>query len=101
MPNRDGTGPHGMGPGTGRGLGRWCQFDFLNNRPGTKRATILAAVVPLVGALIRDITNPNGVLRFFARKLLGQKKTTDRNKAIKANYTVLSKENTDQENSTP
>jgi hypothetical protein len=101
MPNRDGTGPRGMGPGTGRGPGRWCQFDFLTNRTSRKRATIFAAVVPLVGALIRDITNPNGVLRFFARKLLGQQKTTDRNKAIKANYTVLSKENTDQENSNP
>ena len=99
MPNRDGTGPGGTGPGTGKGLGRWCQFGFLNSRTDRKRATIFAAAVPLVGALIRDITNPNGVVRFLARKLLGQKKTTDRNKAINAHYTVLSKENTDQENS--
>jgi len=101
MPNRDGTGPFGMGPGTGRGGGRWCQFDFLNNHPGRKRITVFATVVPLVGALIRDITNPDGVLRFFARKLLGQKQTTDRNKAINAKYTVISKENTDQEYTNP
>ena len=101
MPNRDGTGPGGMGPGTGRGLGRWCRLDFFTNQPGRKRITAFAAIVPLVGALIRDITNPNGVLRFLARKLLGQRKTTDRNRAINANYTVIGKENTDQENINP
>ena len=97
MPNRDGTGPAGMGPGTGRGRGRWCRFDFFTNRPGRRRVTILAEIAPLIGALVKDITNPNGVLRFLARRLLGQRKTADRNKAINANYTVISEENTDQE----
>ena len=32
MPNRDGTGPLGKGPRTGRGLGR-CAEDNKNNEP--------------------------------------------------------------------
>ena len=98
MPNRNGTGPAGMGPGTGRGLGRWCQVGFFTNLPGRKRITVFAAIAPLVGALIKDMTNPNGVLRFLARRLLGQRKTSDRNKEINASYTVISEENANQEN---
>jgi len=33
MPNRDGTGPLGQGPGTGRGLGR-CRGGARRNGPG-------------------------------------------------------------------
>lgn len=38
MPNRDGTGPTGKGPKTGRGLGN-CQGETKNtdNRPLNKR----------------------------------------------------------------
>jgi len=32
MPNRDGTGPMGKGPRTGRGLGKCKQFKLLKER---------------------------------------------------------------------
>lgn len=100
MPNRDGTGPCGMGPATGRGGGRWSRFNLFV-RPGGRRITAFAAIVPLVGALIKDITNPNGIVRYVMRKLLGQRKTPDRNKAINASYTVISEEDTNQEKGRP
>ena len=60
--------------------------------PGRRRFSLVAAVTPVVGALVRDITNPNGFLRTAARKLLSNKKPTvkdtGKNK-IDADYTVL------------
>ncbi len=97
MPNRDGTGPCGMGPGTGRSWGKWSRFNLFVNRPSGRRITIFAAIAPFVGTLVKDITNPNGIVRFLVRKLLGQRKTTDRSKEINASYTVISEDNTKQE----
>ena len=100
MPNRDGTGPCGMGPATGRGGGRQGRFNLFV-RPGGRGITAFAAIVPLVGALIKDITNPNGIVRYVMRKLLGQRKTPYRNKAINASYTIISEEDTNQEKGRP
>lgn len=38
MPRRDGTGPDGGGPGTGRGLGPCKPSKVRYNKPGQKRA---------------------------------------------------------------
>ncbi len=90
MPRGDGTGPLGQGPGTGRGRG-WCRgFLFPNDRFSSKRLGFLGALVPLVGAVIRDAINPNGLLRSVSRKLLINRKPVKDNKdAIEANYSII------------
>ncbi len=93
MPRGDGTGPGGMGPGTGRGRG-WCRsFIFPGNRLSTKRAGLLSLLVPVVGAVIKDAANPDGLLRSFSRKLLSNKKPDKKSNAIKADYKIIKEEN--------
>lgn len=67
MPRGDGTGPFGMGPGTGRRRGA-CT-------PGTgfgasgralfqgRNRWLLGLAAPMVVAAIRDLVNPRGLLR--------------------------------------
>lgn len=98
MPNRDGNGPCGMGPSMGRGWGGWNRFNLFVNKPRGRKITIFAAIAPLVGALIKDITNPDGVLSFLVKRLLDQKKTLSRSKEINASYTIISEDNIKQEN---
>lgn len=90
MPRGDGTGPLGQGPGTGRERG-WCRgFLFPNDRFSSRRLGFLGALVPLVGAVIRDVINPNGLLRSVSRKLLSNRKPVkDNNDAIEANYSII------------
>lgn len=98
MPNRDGTGPCGSGPGTGRGGGRWSRFNLFGSRPGRGRITVFAAIAPLLGALVKDITNPSGIVRQVIKKMLAQRKVSDKNKEINASYTVISEDNSYQNN---
>lgn len=91
MPGGDGTGPGGMGPGTGRGRG-WCRNAlFPDGRFSSKRLGFLSALVPLAVAVIRDAVNPNGLLRSFSRKLLGNRNSAQNQKrdAVEAKYTVI------------
>jgi hypothetical protein len=96
MPQGDGTGPFGEGPGTGRGRGRgrrrFYEGNFFMRTPGRRRFSFFAAAAPVVGALIKDITNPNGFFRTLAKKLIINKKSpvkeTGKNK-IDADFTVL------------
>ncbi len=64
MPNKDGTGPSGMGPGTGKGGGT-C---YGNAR---RRGLIYSVVIPAVTGIVRDLMNPNGFLRGVTLALLG------------------------------
>jgi len=66
MPLRDGTGPLGLGPGSGRGKGR-CYTGFgyrsmsrtvFHGRPGW----LLGIAVPLVAAVLRDLLNPSSMI---------------------------------------
>ena len=67
MPLRDGTGPLGFGPGSGRGKGgcytgfgyRSMSRTIFHGRPGW----LLGIVVPLVAAVLRDVLNPSGMIR--------------------------------------
>ncbi|MBD3322002.1 MAG: hypothetical protein GF350_12970 [Chitinivibrionales bacterium] len=88
MPFRDGTGPQGLGPGTGRGRG-WCRgFFFPGGRFSIRRTGIFSALVPVAGAVIRDAMNPHGLLRAAGKKLIGRSSRTA-NKEINAKYTVV------------
>jgi hypothetical protein len=91
MPKRDGTGPFGSGPLFGRGRGR-CRvlFSMTGNRY-TRKAGIIGILVPCIGAVIRDLVNPNSLLRIVSRKLVGTKKSERfriRN-AVKTDYVIL------------
>ena len=82
MPNRDGTGPSGMGPGTGRGWGR-C-FGKAGGR-----GIFYGVLIPAVAGIVRDLMNPNGLLRTFSRKLLSNRSSVQKRGAIKADYSVI------------
>ena len=93
MPFRDGTGPWGLGPGTGRGKGRYCGFGYktfshsvFRGRPGW----LLGLVLPLGTAILRDLLNPSGILRRLAHASSAPKITENPNKARRdAEYSVM------------
>jgi len=79
MPRGDGTGPFGMGPGTGRRRGGCAPR--IGFSPGgripspVRNRWLLGLAVPVIVAAIRDISNPRGLLRqcasvFFPKKPL-------------------------------
>lgn len=74
MPGADGTGPLGLGPGTGRRRG-WCgQLLSYTDRSVRRRLGLLAVAAPVAVALVRDLTNPVGLLRSVCRRTLGNKR---------------------------
>jgi len=87
MPYRDGTGPFGLGPGTGRGRGGCWTSSFMQAGLGTRRIGFFGALLPFVAAAIRDLANPNGILRSVGRTLTAQK--TDSAKPRDTSFTVL------------
>lgn len=74
MPLNDGTGPFGLGPGTGRRRG-WCNAGFRFGNIGCgavrgKNRWLLGLAAPLVVAVIRDLASPTGFLRQFISAFL-------------------------------
>ncbi len=61
MPGFDGTGPRGLGPLTGRGLGRCGKA--IGRMTGNRRITLPLVGMAVAGAAARDIRNPRGLLR--------------------------------------
>jgi len=79
MPLHDGTGPRGMGPGTGRGNGR-CYWgnsykNILNSGVGTKNNWLLGMLLPLGTMLVRDLLNSSGVIRRIINVSSAKKKS--------------------------
>ncbi len=64
MPNKDGTGPSGMGPGTGKGREK-C-FGRIQGR-----GLFYSIIIPAATGAVRDLMNPNGFIRGITRALLG------------------------------
>lgn len=67
MPLHDGTGPWGLGPGSGRGSGRCLTgtghksaFHYGFNR---KHGLLFGMLLPIGTAIVRDLLNPSGVIR--------------------------------------
>ncbi len=101
MPNRDGTGPFGKGSGTGKGWRGFYECDFFTKTPTRRRLSFFTAAAPVFGALIKDITNPNGVLRTIVKKLIRYQKTSlqeKKNKRINAKYTIIDHKDYNQKN---
>jgi hypothetical protein len=88
MPFHDGTGPWEFGSGTGRGRGLRRGFSFMRAGFGTRRIGFLGAMIPVAAAALRDLSNPNGLLRSTCRKLISQK-TNDFGKPVDASFTVI------------
>jgi len=55
---------------------------------GVRRIGFLGALIPVAAAALRDLANPNGLLRSASRKLIGRK-PGDIRKPIDASYTIL------------
>jgi len=95
MPLRNGTGPFGSGPGTGRKRGG-CRTGF-SNRGGMFRSVVrgrhgwlTGIAIPFVTVVVRDLLNPSGVLRRIVR-VFATPKITDqtRNTTAEAEYSVI------------
>jgi hypothetical protein len=93
MPGGDGRGPLGLGPGTGRGKG-WCKTGIQPPGFGRtmfrgRRGWFLGIAVPVAFAAVRDLANPQGLLRQFAHALASAMKKNQRNISHIAEYTVI------------
>ncbi|MBN1574965.1 MAG: DUF5320 family protein [Chitinispirillaceae bacterium] len=91
MPLGDGTGPRGLGPGTGRGRGGCRGFSYSPVGFGPRGMGIFGAIIPIAAAIVRDLSNYNGLLRSFSRKLL-PKKQMALGRQVNASYTVIDEE---------
>jgi hypothetical protein len=94
MPRGNGTGPAGIGPGTGRrrgpcgngtGFGGIGRTAFRARNPW-----LLGLAMPLVVAAIRDLVNPKGLLRQCATVLFpGKPRPGGKRVACDAEFSVL------------
>ena len=66
MPRRDGTGPEGKGPGTGRRRGG-C-FSAFYNKQG-KFSIWRSFIVPAIGFIINDARKPDGITQRTVRTI--------------------------------
>jgi hypothetical protein len=88
MPYRDGTGPSGFGPGTGRGRGGYGLSPLVGTGFSARRMGFLGAFVPVVAAAVRDLANPDGLLRTAGKKLIARK-TDNSKKPVDGSFTIL------------
>jgi hypothetical protein len=72
MPLLNGTGPRGLGPRSGRGMGKCGVFASLCDarRPPGRIFLFLAATV--VGVVAKDAMNPKGITRKVFRSLVNR-----------------------------
>lgn len=93
MPLRDGTGPFGRGPGSGRGRGKCTGFiskNIFRSAVRGRQGWLFGIVVPIVTVVIRDLLNPSGVLRRIAHASSAPKITSDARKTRRnAEFTVI------------
>ena len=71
MPRRDGTGPEGLGPGTGRRRG--ICFGALYNKQGNI-SIWRSLILPAVGFIINDARKPDGITQSTFRGLISHLK---------------------------
>ena len=69
MPRFDGTGPVGLGPRSGRGMGKCSVFATLCDVRRPPGKIFLSLAVAAVGVVAKDAMNPAGVTRKMLRTL--------------------------------
>ena len=93
MPRGDGTVPDGLGPMTGRGLGRRDRGRRIAK--GSIWGTIITAIA---GAFFKDLSNPNSRIKkitgsFFKPKQINKE---DKPELIQPEFEVLESEEKDE-----
>jgi hypothetical protein len=63
MPLHDGTGPRGLGPGSGRRRRGRCFTNVFQSGFDRKPGWLFGVLLPLGTAIVRDLLNPSGVIR--------------------------------------
>jgi hypothetical protein len=63
MPLHDGTGPWGLGPGSGRRRRGRCYTNVFQSGFDRKHGWLFGVLLPLGTAIVRDLLNPSGVIR--------------------------------------
>ncbi|NQV18213.1 MAG: DUF5320 domain-containing protein [Armatimonadetes bacterium] len=93
MPRGDGTGPDGLGPMTGRGLGR-C----FGNRKISKGSIWGTIITAIAGAVIKDLSGPNSKIKKLTGNIFKPKqiKEKDKPKLIQPEFEVLESEGKDE-----
>ena len=98
MPRRNGTGPEGRGPGTGRRRGG-C-FGAFTKKDGSI-SVWRTLVIPMIGAVINDLRKPDSISRRTVNTIVNRfksKQITDTGSTsneIKGNYSVIDEEKGD------
>ena len=93
MPRRDGTGPEGLGPGTGRRRGS-CFGAFYNKQGHISIWRSL--ILPAVGFIINDARKPDGITQRTVSGLISHFKNrkqiqqdNEDKKIINADFSVI------------
>lgn len=92
MPRRDGTGPEGRGPGTGRRRGG-C-FGAFTREDGSV-SVWRTLIIPIAGAIVNDLRKPNSISRRTVNAIVDRfkpKQLTDERKSsqeIEPPYSVI------------
>jgi len=98
MPRRDGTGPQGRGPGTGRRRGG-C-FGAFTKKDGSV-SVWRTLVIPAIGAIVNDLRKPDSISRRTVNSIVNRFKakqitdTTSDGTEVDSNYTILENEKGD------
>ena len=94
MPRGNGTGPDGVGPATGRGLGRCFRNRKLSK--GSIWGTIITAIT---GVVIKDLSSPNSRIKKITRNFFRPKEIErkEKPKLIKPEFEVLESEEKDEQ----
>lgn len=96
MPLHDGTGPWGMGAGTGRKKGT-CFAGFDHRRMSQsvfrgRQSWLVGIAVPLVTTVLRDLLNPSGVIRRIVYESVHKRISDDSQNSVRqAEYSIVSK----------
>lgn len=105
MPFGNGTGPMGFGPRSGRGRGKCSGFRYNQSGffPFRRRRNnwLLGVTSSLFIALLKDLSNPQGILRNFASNAFPLNKKNNNRKQSRvvrnAEYEIVEeKENTEK-----
>ena len=93
MPRGDGTGPDGVGPATGRGLG-----GCFRNRKLSKGSIWGTIITAIAGAVIKDLSGPNSKIKKLTGKFFKSKQINkeDKPELIQPEFEVLENEEKDE-----
>ena len=90
MPDKDGTGPRFRRRGFCRNL-----YDMVPGNTSSKKILWSSITLPLLSAVVRDITNPEGIIPNIIRKVFNISskkelpKDSNQNNVIEGEYEII------------